>query len=58
MIEDAWRLLKQDGTFIISGIIEDKKQWFRSTNESRFVVDQLFNQGDWYAIILKKPEEE
>lgn len=28
MIEDAWRLLKQDGTFIISGIIEDKKQWF------------------------------
>lgn len=59
MIEDAWRLLKQDGTFIISGIIEDKKAIvLEALTKVGFVVDQLFNQGDWYAIILKKPEEE
>ncbi|AAO81722.1 50S ribosomal protein L11 methyltransferase [Enterococcus faecalis] len=59
MIEDAWRLLKQDGTFIISGIIEDKKAMvLEALTKVGFVVDQLFNQGDWYAIILKKPEEE
>ncbi|WP_048950531.1 50S ribosomal protein L11 methyltransferase, partial [Enterococcus faecalis] len=56
---DAWRLLKQDGTFIISGIIEDKKAMvLEALTKVGFVVDQLFNQGDWYAIILKKPEEE
>lgn len=59
MIEDAWRLLKQDGTFIISGIIEDKKAMvLEALTKVGFVVHQLFNQGDWYAIILKKPEEE
>ena len=59
MIEDAWRLLKQDGTFIISGIIEDKKAMvLEALTKVGFVVDQLFNQGDWYAIILTKPEEE
>ncbi len=26
MIPDAWRLLKQTGTLIVSGIIEEKKQ--------------------------------
>lgn len=26
--------------------------------EAGFLVDQIFQQGDWYAIILKKTEEE
>lgn len=59
MIEDAWRLLKEDGTFIVSGIIEDKKEMvLQKMTEVGFIVDQLFQQGDWYAIILKKSEDE
>ena len=59
MIPDAWRLLKQTGSLIVSGIIEDKKQMVIDAMESQvFVVEQLFQQKDWYAIILKKPEVE
>lgn len=57
MIPDAWRLLKQTGTLIVSGIIEEKKQMVIDAMEAQgFVVDQVFQQKDWYAIMLKKPE--
>lgn len=59
MIPDAWRLLKQTGRLIVSGIIEEKKQMvIDAMKEQGFVVDQIFQQKDWYAIILKKPEVE
>lgn len=59
MIEDAWRLLKPDGTFIISGIIEDKKAMIlEKLTAQGFVVDRIFQQKDWFAIILKKGEED
>mgnify|MGYP001447689600 CR=1 FL=1 len=59
MIPDAWRLLKSDGTFIISGIIEDKKDMILEELYSQgFEVDRIFQQKDWYAMILKKPEED
>lgn len=59
MIRDAWRLLKQTGTLIVSGIIEEKKQMVLDAMiEQGFIVDQIFQQKDWYAIILKKPEVE
>ncbi|MBK1170229.1 50S ribosomal protein L11 methyltransferase, partial [Enterococcus faecium] len=59
MIPDAWRLLKQTGTLIVSGIIEEKKQMVLDAMlEQGFIVDQIFQQKDWYAIILKKPEVE
>lgn len=59
MIEDAWRLLKTTGTLIVSGIIEEKKQMVIDGMEAQgFVVDQIFQQKDWNAILLKKPEEE
>lgn len=59
MIPDAWRLLKTDGTFIISGIIEDKKDMILEEIYSQgFEVDRIFQQKDWYAMILKKPEED
>lgn len=58
MIPDAWRLLKQSGTLIVSGIIEEKKQMVLNAMTTQgFEVDQIFQQKDWYAIILKKPEE-
>ena len=59
MIPDAWRFLKQTGTLIVSGIIEEKKQMVLDAMlEQGFIVDQIFQQKDWYAIILKKPEVE
>jgi ribosomal protein L11 methyltransferase len=59
MIDDAWRLLKNDGTLIISGIIEEKKAMIlEKLTDTGFLIDQIFQQGDWYAIILKKTEEE
>jgi ribosomal protein L11 methyltransferase len=59
MIEDAWRLLKPDGTFIVSGIIEDKKDMVLEEMYTQgFEVDRIFQQKDWFAIILKKPEED
>lgn len=59
MIEDAWRLLKPDGTLIVSGIIEDKKDMVLEEMYTQgFEVDRIFQQKDWFAIILKKPEED
>ncbi|EOT30620.1 50S ribosomal protein L11 methyltransferase [Enterococcus saccharolyticus] len=59
MVPDAWRLLKQEGTLIVSGIIHEKKQMVIDALEAQgFEVDQVFQQKDWYAIILKKPEED
>ncbi|WP_321385569.1 50S ribosomal protein L11 methyltransferase [uncultured Enterococcus sp.] len=59
MVEDAYRLLKENGTLIVSGIIHEKKEMVLTKMiESGFLIDQVFQQGDWYAIILKKSEEE
>ncbi|WP_122645788.1 50S ribosomal protein L11 methyltransferase [Enterococcus mediterraneensis] len=56
--DDAYRLLKPTGTLIVSGIIEEKKQMvIDAMTEAGFIVDQVFSQKDWYAIILKKTEE-
>ncbi|WP_265456245.1 50S ribosomal protein L11 methyltransferase [Enterococcus sp. HY326] len=58
MLPDAFRLLKPSGTLIISGIIEDKKALiFTALAEVGFVVDQVFQQKDWYAMIIKKTED-
>ncbi len=57
LIPDAWRLLKSDGYFIVSGIIEDKKDFvLENMYEQGFVIEQILQEKDWYAFILKKPE--
>ncbi|MFV0557304.1 MAG: 50S ribosomal protein L11 methyltransferase [Enterococcus sp.] len=59
LIDDAYRLLKADGRLIVSGIIEEKKQMvIDAMVAAGFVVEEIFVQRDWYAIILKKAEEE
>ncbi|BAL61847.1 50S ribosomal protein L11 methyltransferase [Melissococcus plutonius] len=59
MLKDAWNLLKTNGTLIISGIIEDKKEMILAEiRETEFVIDQILQQNDWYAFVLKKVEEE
>lgn len=58
MLPDAWRLLKKDGTLIVSGIIEAKKQSVLEAMQVQgFVLDQTFQQKDWYALTFKKVEE-
>ena len=55
MLKDAHRCLKDDGTLIISGIIEDKVPMIlEALAKEKFEVDQFFKQKDWYAIIVKK----
>lgn len=59
MIDDAARLLKADGRLIVSGIISDKKDMVLDAMEAAgFIVEQVFTQKDWHAIILKKMEED
>ena len=59
MVADAWRLLKPEGHFIISGIIEDKKDFVLETMyEQGFEIEQVLQETDWYAFILKKPATE
>ena len=59
MIPDAWRLLKQKGKLIVSGIIADKKQMVIDAMQAQgFVVEEILQQKDWFAIVLGKPEEE
>ena len=59
MIPDAWRLLKQTGKLIVSGIIADKKNLVIEAMEAQgFIVEEILQQKDWFAIILGKPEDE
>ncbi|MGY3765807.1 50S ribosomal protein L11 methyltransferase [Vagococcus vulneris] len=59
MVEDAYKNLKDDGHFIISGIIEDKVDLIlEAVSACGFAVDQTFKQRDWYAFILTKKIEE
>lgn len=57
LMDDAWRLLNEGGSFIVSGIIEDKKELIVTEAKQRgFKVQQILNQADWYAFIFTKPE--
>lgn len=59
MVPDAFRLLKPTGRLIVSGIIEEKKELVLAAMAAAgFEVDQIFQQKDWFAIILKKAEED
>ncbi|MBO0476508.1 50S ribosomal protein L11 methyltransferase [Vagococcus sp. DIV0080] len=59
MIPDAYRCLTDEGTLIISGIIEEKEaSVLVYLEENGFVVDQRFSQRDWLALIVKKATED
>lgn len=58
MVEDAYRLVKDNGYFVVSGIIENKKEEIVSAiEEVGFTLDQTFQQKDWYAFIFQKVVE-
>ncbi|MGO3731860.1 MAG: 50S ribosomal protein L11 methyltransferase [Vagococcus sp.] len=59
LIPDAYRCLKKNGTFIVSGIIEDKAESVKEAlYKQGFKIDQTFQQKDWLAFIIKKSVEE
>ena len=59
MITDAWNNLKDNGTFILSGIINSKKDdVLHALIKQGFVIEEIKNSKDWYCIICKKEVED
>lgn len=55
MVEDAWNNLKNGGYFILSGIINLKRQELEDTLLAQgFTVEQAKISGDWHCLICKK----
>lgn len=56
LIPQAMRVLKENGKFISSGIIKEKKDHIIQCLEAGgFVVDQVNQMDDWVAILARKP---
>ncbi|WP_413487781.1 50S ribosomal protein L11 methyltransferase [Carnobacterium divergens] len=59
LIEDAWCVLKPNGLFITSGIIDSKKDTvLEQLLAQGFEIEQVQQMKDWFAIIARKPLEE
>lgn len=59
LIADAWTNLKPGGSFIMSGIIENKKDdVILGLDAAGFQVTDILQHGDWIALIAVKPEDE
>lgn len=59
LMPDAYRCLDDEGTFIISGIIEDKEEVIlEALSANGFEINQRFQQKDWLAFIVNKSIEE
>lgn len=59
LIPDAMRVLKPNGYFLSSGIIEQKKeQLIQKLEDEGFIVEQVNQMKDWVAILARKPSEE
>lgn len=59
LIPDAYRVLKPNGYFITSGIIEAKKELIVAELEkSDFTIVQVLQMKDWFAIVAQKLEED
>lgn len=56
MVEDAWHNLKEEGHFILSGIIASKRnELVAALLEQGFELEQEKISGDWHCLICKKP---
>lgn len=55
MLVDAYKLLSNEGYFITSGIIKDKKdELINEAEKVGFKVVEITTENDWYSIIFKK----
>lgn len=59
LIPDAMRVLRPNGYFLSSGIIQEKKeQVIKKLENEGFIVEQVNQMKDWVAILARKPSEE
>lgn len=59
LIPDAYRLVKPNGYFITSGIIEMKKDLIlEELDKQSFTIVQVLQMKDWFAIVAQKVEED
>ncbi|GAB2027297.1 50S ribosomal protein L11 methyltransferase [Lactovum odontotermitis] len=59
MTEDAYRLIKPEGTLILSGIISEKCQVvLEKALSAGFQLETRMQQGEWNCLVLKKSEKE
>lgn len=58
MTADAYRLLKDEGYLILSGIISEKWDMVRKSAETAgFFLETQMTQGEWNAAIFKKTDD-
>lgn len=58
LTDDAYRLVKDDGYLILSGIIENKLQMVvDAATSSGFFLETHMIQGEWNALIFKKTDD-
>lgn len=58
MTEDAYRLVKDEGYLIMSGIISEKWEMVReSAEKASFFLETHMIQGEWNACIFKKTDD-
>ncbi|KKK33146.1 ribosomal protein L11 methyltransferase [Mesobacillus campisalis] len=54
-VDDAYRIVKKDGYFITSGIIQQKKESVKEALlNAGFAIEEVISMEDWVAIIAKK----
>ncbi|MBZ4247266.1 50S ribosomal protein L11 methyltransferase, partial [Streptococcus pneumoniae] len=58
LIDDAYRLVKDEGYLIMSGIIKDKWDMVRQSAESAgFFLETHMVQGEWNTCVFKKTKD-
>ena len=58
MTEDAYRLVKDEGYLIMSGIISEKWEMVReSAEKAGFFLETHMIQGEWHACVFKKTDD-
>ncbi|UTR14365.1 50S ribosomal protein L11 methyltransferase [Salipaludibacillus sp. LMS25] len=57
MTDEAFQSLKASGTFIMSGIIQTKRDMVKDALQSAgFVIKEIIEMEDWLAFVASKPE--
>lgn len=58
LVEDAYRLVKDEGYLIMSGIIADKLDMVvAATQKAGFFLETHLIQGEWNALVFKKTDD-
>ena len=59
MTKDAWQNLKDGGYFILSGVIQSKRdELVEQLKQDQFVLEQELIMEDWHCLVCKKEVED